>query len=134
MRVLTSLIVLSLAACTPQQPPVDPAATADAAPPVVVEPPHADPAPPVPPMTGGYAPADLEDANVKAAKMLAVDEIYKRAPTRALVEKVDAQQQVVAGMNYRFDITMTGGARFDVTVFHDLNGAMTVTDFTKLSP
>jgi hypothetical protein len=131
MRFLSSVLVLSLAACAPQEQPAAPAevvAPAETAAPEIAAPPVAPP-----PMTGGYSSASLDNETVKAAQQLAVDEIYKREPTRTLVEKVEAQQQVVAGMNYRFDITMSGGARYGVTVFHSLQGSMEVTDFTKLS-
>ena len=63
---------------------------------------------PRPVIVGGYAPADAADAGVKAAEALAVSEIYKRDPQRGLVETVTREQQVVAGMNYRFTIKMTG--------------------------
>ena len=129
MRLVSSVIVLALCACTPAAPPAEP--TAPAAP---EAPAAAEPAAPVaPPITGGYGAASLEDESVKAAQTVAVDEIYKREPTRALTEKVEVQQQVVAGMNYRFDITMTGGAHYNVTVFRSLDGKMEVTDFAKLN-
>jgi len=127
---MLSAMVLAVGACTPAAPPAEPAAPAAAETPV--EPVAPAPAAPIEaPMTGGYGGANLEDATVKAAQALAVAEIYKREPTRALVEKVEAQQQVVAGMNYRFNITMTGGATYGVTVFNSLDGKMEVTDFAK---
>lgn len=93
------------------------------------------PAPPSPPpmIVGGYSAADLSDANVKAAQALAEKEIYTRHPTRAQVEKVSAETQVVAGRNYRFTIAMTGGASYRVTVFQPLQGDMTVSAYEKLS-
>ena len=41
-------------------------------------------------------------------------------------------QQVVAGLNYRFDITLADNSRFGVTVYRDLQGGMQVTAFEKL--
>lgn len=85
------------------------------------------------PIVGGYAPADMNDPSVKAAYGLALSELYKRNPTRALDERKSAEQQVVAGMNYRFRIEMSGGAVYSITVYRDLQGAMSVTDYRKLS-
>lgn len=91
-------------------------------------------APSPPPMiVGGYSPADLSDASVKAAQALAEKEIYTRNPTRALVDKVSAETQVVAGKNYRFTIVMTGGATYRVVIFQPLQGDMTVSTYEKLS-
>lgn len=88
---------------------------------------------PAGPIVGGYGQSNPEDESVKAAQKLAVDEIYKRNPTRALVEKVTAETQVVAGLNYRFTIVMTGGATYSIVIYRDLQGAMTVTAYDKLS-
>ena len=60
-------------------------------------------------IVGGYVAADLNEPGVKAAQAVAVNEIYTQRPTRALVEKVGAEMQVVAGLNYRFTISMSGG-------------------------
>lgn len=88
---------------------------------------------PAPPMVGGYSAADLSDAGVKAAQAVAEKEIYTRHPTRALVDKVSVETQVVAGRNYRFTIVMTGGASYRVVVFQPLQGEMTVSAYEKLS-
>ena len=84
-------------------------------------------------VVGGYSPASLSDAGVEAAQALAEKEIYTRHPTRALVDKVSAETQVVAGKNYRFTIVMTGGATYSVVVFQSLQGEMTVSAYEKLS-
>lgn len=126
MRITSTILIGALlAACSP--------APAPAPEPVAVEatPPAPMPAP-EPMVTGGYSPASLEDEMVKAAQAVAVDAIYTRDPTRALVEKVEAELQVVAGINYHFVITMTGGARYGVTVYRKLDGAMEVTDYARL--
>ena len=94
---------------------------------------NAAPAAPRPVITGGYGGADLNDAGVKAAQAIAVNEIYTRHPTRALVDKVTAETQVVAGLNYRFNITMSGGAAYRVVVYRNLQGEMSVSSFEKLS-
>ena len=87
---------------------------------------------PKPAIVGGYSPASMDDELVKQAKAVAIDEIYKRNPTRALVEKATAEQQVVAGMNYRFHIEMSGGAKFEIVVFNALDGKMSVTSYEKV--
>jgi len=126
----TILIVALFAACTPPAPAPEPAPMPEPAT-VATTPPAPMPAP-EPVITGGYSPASLDDEMVKAAQAVAVDAIYTRNPTRALVEKAEAEQQVVAGINYRFVITMTGGAKFNVTVYRKLDGTMEVTDYAKL--
>lgn len=83
-------------------------------------------------ITGGYAKADQAEAGTKTAEDFAVTEIYKRDPTRALVENVEVKVQVVAGLNYDFDITMTGGSRFKIVVYRDLQNVMKVTSYEKV--
>jgi hypothetical protein len=88
-----------------------------------------------PVIVGGYAPADANDPDVKAAEALAVAEIYKREPQRGLVESATREVQVVAGLNYRFTVKMTGVNRYEIVVFKPLpgQGAMSVTGFNKVS-
>lgn len=88
---------------------------------------------PAPAITGGYGTADLNNEGVKAAQAIAVNAIYTRNPTRALVEKASAETQVVAGLNYRFTITMTGGAAYRIVVFRSLQGVMSVTSYEKIA-
>jgi hypothetical protein len=88
---------------------------------------------PRPVITGGYAPADASTMGFDEAKALAIAEVYKREPQRGIAEKVTGQVQVVAGLNYEFDITMTGANHhYKVVVYKPLQGAMQVTSFTKL--
>jgi len=130
---LLASIVLAMAAtaCTPAEPakpaePAEPSAAADApAQDTAVEPPPM-------PMTGAYGTADIADPATKEASDLAVSEIYKRDPTRALVESVTAELQVVAGLNYRFDIQMSGGARYRVVVYRNLQNELTVSEYEKV--
>lgn len=84
-------------------------------------------------IAGGYGKANPDDARVKEAEDFAVAEIYKRNPTRALVETVDVQVQVVAGLNYAFDIKMTGNTRYKVTVYRNLQNEMSVTSYEKVT-
>lgn len=126
MRITSTILIGALlAACSPAPAPAPEPVALEATPPAPMPAPE-------PMVTGGYSPASLEDEMVKAAQAVAVDAIYTRDPTRALVEKVEAELQVVAGINYHFVITMTGGARYGVTVYRKLDGAMEVTDYARL--
>ena len=97
------------------------------------------PTPPAASVVGGYQPASKSDPDVAAAEKLAVDEIYKRQPQRALAETVTREQQVVAGMNYRFVIRMSGKNfytapnSYTIVVFKPLQGAMRITSFERLA-
>lgn len=82
---------------------------------------------------GGYSPADAANPDVAAAEKLAIDEIYRREPQRSLVESVTREQQVVAGMNYRFIVRMSGANSYSVVVYKPLQGGMAVSSFEKLS-
>ncbi len=86
---------------------------------------------PSPQIAGGYAPADGTEPGYKEAEALAIDTIYKRDPQRGLVENKSAQIQVVAGLNFLFDIKMTGANRYTIRIYRDLQGQMTVSEFTK---
>ncbi len=104
-------------------------AAACTTPEAMIEQPAAQPQPMI---TGGYGPASLDNEWVKAAQAVAVNEIYRVDKTSATVQTVEVQQQVVAGMNFRFDITLSDNSRFGVTVYRDLQGGMQVTKFEKL--
>lgn len=126
-------VVLSACSSTPPEPAPPPPARLDTATQIVPSASQPAPAAQRPVIVGGYAPADANDAQVKAAEKLAVDEIYRREPQRSIVETVTRESQVVAGMNYRFTIKMTGANRYEVVVFRPLQGEMSVTGFAKLS-
>jgi hypothetical protein len=129
------LVVLGACGNTAPEPPAPPPFRGDTATQVV---PSAS-APPStaqrPVIVGGYAPADASDSDVKAAETMAIAEIYRREPQRSIVENVTRESQVVAGMNYRFVVKMSGVNRYEVVVFKPLSGqgAMSVTGFSKLS-
>lgn len=96
------------------------------------------PAPPVdaptPPIAGGYAPASDTAPGYAEAEELAIRTIYERDPQRGLVTAKKGEVQVVAGLNYRFEITMTGGTVYDVTVYRNLQGGMSVTGYSARKP
>jgi hypothetical protein len=49
------------------------------------------------------------------------------------VEKTTAELQVVAGLNYRFEIVMGGGATYRIVVYRDLQNTLTVSEYEKVS-
>ncbi|MEO0981577.1 MAG: hypothetical protein AAFX03_02870 [Pseudomonadota bacterium] len=87
-------------------------------------------------VAGGWAPSNAEDEIHAAARELAIQTVYDRRPTRALVDTVTAEIQVVAGLNHRFRIEMTGAetARniYSVTVYENLENELEVTGFEQL--
>jgi hypothetical protein len=87
---------------------------------------------PPPVIAGGFGSADPASADVKAALALATDALYKKFPQRGLVEKSTAEVQVVAGLNYRFDIQMTGGKHYTAVVFKPLKGDMQVSSVEEV--
>ncbi len=96
--------------------------------------PVAQPAPPKPvspPIVGGFAVTGCDESQCKEAQALAVQTIYRQDPQRGLVEAATVELQVVAGINYRFHITMTGAKKYTVTVYRDLQGTMSVINFAK---
>jgi glucose/arabinose dehydrogenase len=95
--------------------------------------PAAPPAAPLarPPMMGGYSPADGANPDVAKAKGLAVAAVMKDLSTPTAVKSISAEQQVVAGTNYKVHVTLSTGDTYDVVVFRDLKGAMSVTSVKK---
>ena len=85
-----------------------------------------------PVLVGGYSPANASDPELMAAEKVAIGEIYRRDPQRGLVEDVQREAQVVAGMNYRFTVKMSGMNSYRVVVFRPLQGELMVTSFEKL--
>jgi hypothetical protein len=86
-----------------------------------------------PTLVGGYSPANESDPELMAAEKVAIGEIYRREPQRGMVEDIQREAQVVAGMNYRFTVKMSGQNSYRVVIFRPLEGAMMVTSFEKLS-
>ena len=62
--------------------------------------------------------------------------IYKQYPTRALVDRVALETQVVAGLNYRFRVEMTGApearAIYSAVVYRNLDDDYELTTLDKL--
>ncbi len=87
-------------------------------------------------VTGGYGTGDLEEDGAKTALSIATEAIYQRYPTRALVEAVTLETQVVAGLNYRYSIEMSGSQNargiYEATVYRDLDDNFELTSLAKL--
>ncbi len=87
-------------------------------------------------IVGGYAPMNNEDEHSVKAKEMVIDAIYKKYPTRALVDKVETQIQVVAGLNYGFKIEMSGPKAtrdiFEGVVYRDLEDNFELTSLSQL--
>ena len=89
------------------------------------------------PVTGGYAPAAADDLGVKDAEQLAIQKTYEAHPTRMLATVTSREMQVVAGLNYRFEIGFGGGdkdfkKKYEVVVYSPLDGAMEVTSIKEI--
>lgn len=83
---------------------------------------------PPPPVVGGYVSGATETAEVAKARAAALQALkIKQGENRDFKEAAAPDVQVVAGLNYRFHFAASDGARYDVVVYRDLSGAMSVT-------
>jgi hypothetical protein len=116
------LLALPLACSTPEAPKAQSEASVAAAPPA------ATPTPPLelaqPAIAGGYNTAEITD-DIKAIATYAVSQLGLTGATLASVDK--AEQQVVAGMNFRLDLTLSDGSRWHVVVFRSLDQQLSLT-------
>ena len=77
---------------------------------------------------GGYRAVATDDAGVQAAAAFAAGEVG------GALQSVDsAQQQTVAGINYRLTITLESGAVWQVVVYRNLQGGYSLTSSTQTS-
>ena len=80
-------------------------------------------------ITGGWR-ATAIDADARSAAAFAAGALKR---TGVSIRSVDAvQSQVVAGLNYRLDLTLTDGSRWQVVVYRNLQGAFSLTSSTAL--
>jgi hypothetical protein len=86
---------------------------------------------PAPRLVGGWEAAELSP-KAKAAATFAVQKIAKVNPERKLRAVHSVQQQVVAGMNYRFTLEMTDQTRWEAVVYENLEGAFSLTGLKEL--
>lgn len=104
-------LVLALGACAPPA-PINPPETR-------VE----------PMMAGGWSPSAI-DEDARTAAVFAVTALSR--PGAALKSLDAAQTQVVAGLNYQLDLTLTDGSRWRVVVYRNLQAAFSLTSSTQL--
>lgn len=69
-----------------------------------------------PPIAGGWRAVESDDEAVQAAAAFAAEQLGSEPSG---VESAEAQ--VVAGINYRFTLTLSDGRKFNVTVFRALD-------------
>lgn len=75
-----------------------------------------------PQLAGGYSVVDVNDAEVQNAAQFAAQSLG------GLLGKVtQAEQQVVAGMNYKLSLELQDGSKHKVVVYKDLQGNMSLT-------
>ncbi len=84
-----------------------------------------------PVMAGGYRAVETADPDVCAAARFAVRSL--EGPRARLRSIEAAQQQVVAGVNYRLDLTTASGRRWRVTVYRPLSGRLQLTSRERLT-
>lgn len=81
---------------------------------------------PAPVIAGGWSAADPAGERVQAAARFAASQLP--AGHGALAEVISAQTQVVAGTNCRMALRMADGTRWNVIVWHRLDGTYALTD------
>ena len=106
---LPLLAALLLACSTPEAPPAPPADVIELREPAI---------------SGGYSPVEPND-DIKATATYAVSQLGLTGATLATVDK--AEQQVVAEMNFRLDLTLSDGSRWHVVVFRSLDQLLSLT-------
>lgn len=88
------------------------------------------------PMPGGYGPGDPSEPGAKIAYEIVEAAIYDAFPSRALVDTVALETQIVAGRNYRFRVEMTGAPEargiYEAVVFRGLDDSYELTRLEKL--
>lgn len=85
------------------------------------------------PTVGGYSEVSTSDPDVNAAAQFAVSaEAQSTGEIYELQQVVEAEQQVVAGMNYRLVLVVVDSGqsrRAEAVVFRDLQGAFSLTSW-----
>ncbi|TXH68271.1 MAG: hypothetical protein E6Q83_14370 [Thiothrix sp.] len=73
-------------------------------------------------IVGGYTSVDSNDEGVQAAAQFAAQSLGG-----LLAQVTKAEQQVVAGLNYRLNLDFQDGSKHQVVVYKDLQGNMKLT-------
>lgn len=84
-------------------------------------------------MTGSYASVDVQDSDVLACATYAVS-VQEPRGTVQLVDILEAQRQVVAGMNYKLKLSIIKNGTKEIVnavVWSKLDGTKEVTDWRK---
>lgn len=90
--------------------------------------PNPTPAPmPQPPIAGGYSSTDVNTADVQDAAQFAA-----QALGNLLNRVTKAERQVVAGMNYRLQLSLQNGAEYEVVVYVDLQNQRSLSSSRQL--
>ncbi|MCW3834630.1 cystatin domain-containing protein [Sphingomonas canadensis] len=84
------------------------------------------------PVVGGWSAVAADDAGVRAAADAVLAQTGRTGVTITAI--ADAQQQVVAGMNYRFALTLSDGSRLRVQVYRNLSGNYEITASEQIEP
>lgn len=84
------------------------------------------------PIAGGYSDADETDPDLAKAKNLALKALAAKFPSNRSINSVRSQIQVVAGLNYKFEVDRQGleGEHFEIVVYRDLKNHFSVTSVT----
>lgn len=83
------------------------------------------------PLAGGYAPADANDVGANAAQRLVSDELA-RVERGSQITSMTRELQVVAGVNYRFGVTLNNGHMYRAVVHRPLEGDMRLVSFDRV--
>jgi hypothetical protein len=78
------------------------------------------------PVAGGVSPTDTQDAEVVKAAEFAAAQMEQE-----LDSIIEASQQVVAGMNYSMTLKLKNGETWVVTVYKDLQGQYSLSEYSK---
>jgi hypothetical protein len=89
------------------------------------------PPPSAPPVAGGWSAAAVSP-EVEAAAVFAFNALD--IPGAELLEIENVSQQVVAGINYRMDLVLTGHRRWRVQVWRKLDGSHELTGAEEVKP
>jgi hypothetical protein len=81
-------------------------------------------------VVGGWSTAEVSDDGVKAAANAAA---AKLGSGRSKVKSIDsASYQVVAGTNYRIEVTLADGTRWQAVVWRKIDGSYEVTESRQI--
>lgn len=83
-----------------------------------------------PAVAGGWSATQADSAEVKAAAAYALHMLNRPTATISTID--NASQQVVAGINYRMELTLSDGSRWAVTVWRKLDGSFDMIAATQL--